>query len=314
MRSDGAAAMAAPRHRPYRQAGAAFQIGLRPMPPETWLETGPDHAAFMAAKRQRLAGLPPQFFRAMPESRAAQAELRDAVVAHLLAQHTEHFTRSGDVLEDRIDGSRHDLADAMPLALLGRILEEDFILFQTIDGQDLITAACNAYTSSGRIVSSVGRGMHFAHDPVPGLNEQLGPRIDRVLANVQVGTPVVRFNWFLTPISARLFPDGPHDANVAMVRKVAASLAGDHRRCGDRLWIRSERQTFMRLPQTMALAFGIHTYSDPLSSLADDRESLAALHKLLGDYTDERLSYSAMLDLRAPVLRWIEDRLAVTDG
>ena len=208
--------MAAPRHRPYRQAGAAFQIGLRPMPPETWLETGPDHAAFMAAKRQRLAGLPPQFFHAMPESRAAQAELRDAVVAHLLAQHTEHFTRSGDVLEDRIDGSRHDLADAMPLALLGRILEEDFILFQTIDGQDLITAACNAYTSSGRIVSSVGRGMHFAHDPVPGLNEQLGPRIDRVLANVQVGTPVVRFNWFLTPISARLFPDGPHDANVAI--------------------------------------------------------------------------------------------------
>ena len=73
-------------------------------------------------------------------------------------------------------------------------------------------------------------------------------------------------------------------------------------------------RAFMRLPQTMALAFGIHTYSDPLSSLADDRESLAALHKLLGDYTDERLSYSAMLDLRAPVLRWIEDRLAVTDG
>ncbi|MCX7345194.1 MAG: DUF3445 domain-containing protein [Alphaproteobacteria bacterium] len=209
------------------------------MPPETWLETGPDHVQFMAAKRQRLSGLPPQFYRAMPESRAAQAELRDAAVAHLLAQHTEHFIRSGDMLDDRIDGSRHDLADTVPLALLGRIIEEDFILFQTIDGQDLITAACNAYTSSGRIV---------------------------------------------------------------------------HRRCGDRLWIRSERQTFMRLPRTMALAFGIHTYSDPLSALADDRESLAALHKLLGDYTEERLSYSAMLGLRDPVRRWIEDRLAVADS
>ncbi|MGL4592409.1 MAG: heme-dependent oxidative N-demethylase subunit alpha family protein, partial [Aestuariivirga sp.] len=111
-----------------------------------------------------------------------------------------------------------------------------------------------------------------------------------------------------------LCPAGSHDANVAMARKVAASLADDHRRCGDCLWIRSERQTFMRLPQTMALAFGIHTYSDPLSSLANDRESLAALHRLLGAYTEERLSYSAMLDLRDPVLRWIEDRLAVTDG
>lgn len=314
MRSDGATVMAAPRHRPYRKAGAAFQIGLRPMPPETWLETGPDHVQFMAAKRQRLSGLPPQFYRAMPESRAGQAELRDAVVAHLLAQHTEHFIRSGDMLEDRIDGSRHDLADIVPLALLGRIIEEDFILFQTIGGQDLITAACNAYTSSGRIVSSVGSGMHFAHDPVPGLNEQLGPRIDRVLANVHVGTPVVRFNLFLTPISARLFPEGSHEANVATARQTAASLADDHRRCGDRLWIRSERQTFMRLPQTMALAFGIHTYSDPLSALADDRESLAALHKLLGDYTEERLSYSAMLGLRDPVRRWIEDRLAIADS
>ena len=304
----------APRHRPYRQAGAAFQIGLRPMPPESWLETGPDHVAFMAARRQRLAGLPQQYFRALPESQAAQAELRDAVVGHLLAQHTEHFVRSGEFLEDRIDGSRHDLADAVPLGLLGRILEEDFILFQTVDGQDLITAACNAYTSSGRIVSSVGSGMHFAHDPVPGLNDQLGPRIDRVLANVQVGTPVVRFNWFLTPISARLFPEGSHDANVAMARRTAARLADDHRRCGELLWVRSERQTFLRLPQTMALAFGIHTYSDPLSSLADDRESLLALHRLLGEYSEARLAYSAMLELRDPVRRWIEDRLAEGDS
>jgi hypothetical protein len=306
--------MAPPRHRPYRQAGAAFQIGLRPMPPETWLETGPDHVAFMAAKRERLAGLPPLFFRALPESQGSQHELRDAVVTHLLDQHAEHFVRCGGILEDRIDGSRHDLADAVPLALLGRILEEDFILFQKVDGQDLITAACNAYTSSGRIVSSVGSGMHFAHDPVPGLNDQLGPRIDRVLANVQVGTPVVRFNWFLTPISARLFPEVSHEANVAMARKAAAMLAGDHRRCGDLLWIRSERQTFLRLPQTMALAFGIHTYSDPLACLSDDRESLLALHRLLGDYSETRLAYSAMLELRDPVRRWIEDRLAERDS
>jgi hypothetical protein len=280
------------------------------MAPDSWLETGPDHLAFMAAKRQRLDGLPPLFFSAMDVSRSAQHELCEAVVAHLVAQHAASFRREGNSLRDLIDGSLHDLADEPPLALLGRMLEEDFILFQRVDGRDRISAACNAYTSSGRIVSSVGRDMTFAHEPVPGLNEQLGARIDRVLANVQVGAPVVRYNWFLTPIASRLFPEGSHEANVAAAQDTAKALAADPSLCGVRLWIRSERQTFLRLPNTQALAFGIHTYSDPLSSLAADRESLQALQRLLSEYTEDRLRYSAMLEIRDPVLRWIDDRLA----
>lgn len=299
-----------PRHRPYREAGAAFQIGLRPMDPAAWLETGPDHADFMAAKRARLTGLPPLFFAALPESLPAQAELRDTALAYLLARHADVFCRAGGVIYDRIDGSRHDLAAQPPLAMLGDLLEEDFILIQRVAGSDLIVAACNAYTSSGRIVGSVGRHMSYAHGPVPGLNRQLGARIDRVLANVQIGSPVVRFNWFLTPIAARLFPEGSHDANVAAAAAVAAALNADAACCGDLLWLRSERQTFLRLPQTGALAFGIHTYSDPLSAVASDAVSLSALHRLLGDYDEDRLRYSAMLEIRDPVRRWIESRIA----
>ena len=59
-----------------------------------------------------------------------------------------------------------------------------------------------------------------------------------------------------------------------------------------------------------ALAFGIHTYSDPLATIAGDAESLGALHRLLGSYSDERLAYGGMLATRGPILRWIEDRLA----
>jgi dimethylamine monooxygenase subunit A len=303
--------MGLPRHRPFRTARAAFEIGLKPMPLEAWLETGPDHAVFMAAKRARLEGLPPLFYGALASSRPAQAELLALVTAYLVEQHGGAFTVEQGWLHDHIDGTRHELSHTEPLETLGRILEEDFILIDKVDGADIITAASNAYTTSGRIVSSVGRSMRFAHEFVPGLNDQLGARIDRVLANVQATGPVVRFNWVLTSIADRLFPEGSHDANVAASARTAAALEEDFRRTGDCLWIRAERQTFVRLPETKALAFGIHTYSHPLSSLHDDAESLGALHRVIGEYAEDRLRYSAMLAIKAPIMRWLEYRLAL---
>ena len=76
------------------------------------------------------------------------------------------------------------------------------------------------------------------------------------------------------------------------------------------LWLRVEQQSFVRLPETGALAFGIHTYSDPLSAIAADRQSLAAMHRLLGQYSRDRLAYGGMLGTQPAIMRWIEDRLA----
>lgn len=303
--------MGLPRHRPFRTARAIFEIGLKPMPLETWLETGPDHGAFMKAKRARLRGLPPLFYGALPSSRPAQTELLALAIGHLLKDHGGNFTREQGHLHDHIDGSVHELSADEPLEILGRVLEEDFILIEKVDGADIISAASNAYTTSGRIVSSVGRSMRFAHEFVPGLNDQLGARIDRVLANVQTTAPVVRFNWVLTSIADRLFPEGSHDANVEGSERLVAVLEANYRLVPDRLWVRVERQTFVRLPETGALAFGIHTYSHPLSSLGDDRESLSALYRLIGEYSEDRLRYSAMLAIKAPIMRWLEESMAV---
>ncbi len=300
-----------PRYRPYRDAGAIFQIGLKPMIESEWLDTGPDHAEFMAAKRERLRGRPPLYYRSLPDSLDIQSELRDRVVSHLLAHHGDSFALDGGRMTDRGDGSTHDLmASGMePLEVAANFVEEDFILFERRGDADIIVAASNAYTSSGRIVSCVGRDMRYAHDPVPGLNEQLASRIDRVIAKIRKDGPVVRFNWFITAIADRLFPVGWHDANVAAAEKLAASLDEDFRICGHSLWLRVERQTFLRLPRTGALAFGIHTYSDPLSSIAGDAGSVQALRGLIADYSEERLRYGAMWAIRKPLLQWFDSQL-----
>ena len=282
------------------------------MDPAQWLAIGPDHGSFLREKRSRLKVNPLPFYRTTPGSLPAQMELRDRIVADLLAQHADVFSMADGRLVDRVEGTAHefDTPGVEPLAAISQFLEEDFILLQQVDGQDLITAASNAYSSSGRIVSSVGRSIPWAHKFVPTLNDQLGPRIDRVLGNIKVDAPVERFNWLLTPIASRLFPEDPHAANTAAVDSINLALANDPSRAGDILWIRVERQTLLRLPESGALAFSIYTYSDPLSSIAGDRESLAAMHGLIGSYSEERMNYAAMAPIRGPVLKWLESRFA----
>ena len=300
-----------PLHRPYLSSGVLFQIGTRPMEPAQWLAIGPDHGAFLREKRARLSANPLPFYRTTPGSLAAQSELRERVVADLLAHHGDVFTMVDGRLVDRVEGTVHDLDNPAlePLAQISQFLEEDFILLQQVDGHEQITAASNAYSSSGRIVSSVGRSIPWAHKFVPTLNDQLGSRIDRVLGNIKTDAPVERFNWLLTPIASRLFPEDPHAANAAAVGKIHEALADDPARAGDLLWIRVERQTLLRLPETGALAFSIYTYSDPLSSLAGDSESLAAMQRLIGGYSEDRMQYAAMAPIRGAILKWLESRL-----
>ena len=300
-----------PLHRPYLSSGALFQIGTRPMDPTQWLDIGPDHGPFLREKQARLKANSLPFYRTTPGSLPAQTELRDRVVAHLLTQHADVFTMAEGRLLDHVEGTSHalDSPGVEPLAAISQFLEEDFILLQQVDGQDQITAASNAYSSSGRIVASVECSITFAHKFVPTLNDQLGPRIDRVLGNIKVDAPVERFNWLLTPIASRLFPENPHAANMAAVSNINASLTDDPSRVGEVLWIRVERQTLLRLPESGALAFSIYTYSDPLSSIAGDRESLVAMHRLIGSYSEDRMNYAAMAPIRAPLLKWLESQL-----
>lgn len=310
MADQRSATASTPRHRPYRSASAIFQIGLAPFQIGDWIEVGPDYVAFMAEKRARLAAADTRlFYRTLPDSMPAQIELQEVLIEHLLEHHAAAFQRlDGGGILTRLDGLTHapSVPGLEPLAFLSRLVEEDLILVEERDGRDVITAASNAYTSSGRIVSSVGRHMDFAHHLVPGLNQTLGPRIDRILANIRQGIPVERFNWMITPIAARLFPEHSHTAMAAASAEVAKRLAGDPGLSPELLWLRVERQTLVRLPRTGARAFSIFTYSDPLGSIAGDRDSLAAIHRLLGELGPERLGYAAMTEIATPVRSWIE--------
>ncbi len=309
MKSGDNAAVDGPLYRPYRWAAADFQLGLRPIRPENWILIGAGHAEMMRQKCERLANHGHCYYRTLPTSLPAQRELRERIVAHLAADHPRSFEKSGSVVRSRITRQTLDLDDdsTEPLLQVSYLIEEDFMLLEEIGGTIQITAASNAYSSSGRLVGSVGHDVEWAHEPVPQLTRKLGGKINRVLGNIHAATPCERFNWQITPLATVFFPhDDPHAANAAAMREVLVELRRDPARAGEFLWIRVERQTFRRLPDSNAVAFSLHTYSDPLSSMQPDVESVRAIWALLNNYSEERWKYSEMDIVREPLMTWLE--------
>ncbi len=309
MPSSSQAAPDKPLYRPYRWATADFQLGLRPMRPEAWILVGAEHADMMQQKRERLDRHREFYYGSLPDSLPAQRELRQRVTAHLLADHPDSFERRGSWVLSRVTGQAIDLDDDSnePLLQLSYLIEEDFMLLDQAQGSIRIIAASNAYSSSGRLVAAVGHGMEWAHERVPQLTSELGPRIERVLGSIHANAPAERFNWQVTPLATVFFPHGdPHAANAAAMHEVLAELRRDPARAGDLLWMRVERQTLRRLPDSGAVAFSLHTYSDSLSCLEQDPDSIRAILALLEGYSEERWQYSEMDIVREPLMAWLE--------
>jgi hypothetical protein len=259
----------------------------------------------MREKRLRL-GHRDRFYCALPGSLGAQRELCRRVVEHLLRDHAACFELDGRTLTSRLDSTQVMLDADEPLWQLSQLVEEDFMLLEEVDGTLVITAASNAYSSSGRLVAAVGRDVSWAHIPVPTLTARLGSRIDRVLASVHASTPCERFNWAVTPIATLFFPhENPHQVNAEAMHGVLSQLREHPERCGELLHVRVERQTLTRLPESHAVAFSLHTYSDPLSSMKSDPEAARAMLGLLEAYSAERWHYSEMDIVREPLLAYL---------
>lgn len=309
MQPDTARAVDTPSYRPYRWASADFQLGLRRIRPESWILIGPEHEDMMRQKRARLDEYQSFYYGSLPNSLPAQRELRERVTTHLVADHPQSFDRSGSVIRSLITGQTLDLDDKStePLLQLSYLVEEDFMLLDEVGGTPQITAASNSYSTSGRLVASVGHDVAWAHEPVPRLTDKLGVRINQVLGSIHAAIPCERFNWQLTPMATVFFPhDDPHAANAAAMHAVVETLRHDPGRAGELLWIRVERQTLSRLPDSNAVAFSLHTYSDPLSSVQSDAESIRAILALLKNYSEERWKYSEMDIVREPLMAWLE--------
>ena len=139
---------------------------------------------------------------------------------------------------------------------------EDLCLLTRSDDEDqyrLIGAAV-AWPTDWHPADKIGLPLRALHAPIAGYEEQLSTGVDRFMDILQPGQIFGRCNWFIAPTGERRWiADRP-------AGEAFAHVTADN--AGDTLFVRSERQTLRRLPQTGAILFAIGVYVAPLGSLS----------------------------------------------
>ena len=143
----------------------------------------------------------------------------------------------------RPDGVRVRIDRGDPMGTLGHLVQEDLCVMEKRGQQHVLTAAVLCFPASWRLADKIGRPLLAIHDPVPEY-PAIAARVQRLFDGVQPGRPLWRFN------ALRYGDPALHQPRS----RVTPGETADHP------YLRSERQCVLRLPETRACVFSIHTY------------------------------------------------------
>lgn len=224
---------------PYDPTQPAALPGISPLAMEDWLKPDDVALAQIAERDRLLRDQREEVLYLEPDAMPAARELLELVLNHLWGGVPSQVQRADGVVV------RVDMAD--PLGTLGRITQQDFCILQKSAAEHVLTGAVVCFPASWMLSEKAGRSLLGIHDPVAEYQKDIARRVQRLFDGVQPGRPLWRFNslWYR---DATLFQPRRTDA-----RRAPEGAAGAP-------FLRSEHQSILRLPQSKAVVFAIHTY------------------------------------------------------
>ncbi len=235
--------------------------GVLPLDGDHWLRVDDAFSGQMAVRDALLAATPALVHDLRPEGRTAAAELYALILSHLATQ-PGYVMGTADAL--RPDGVRVPLDPAQPLLTLGRLVQEDLCILQSQGDEHVLTGAILCFPASWTLAQKIGRPLTGIHDPVTSYDDRIATSVQRMFNAIRVEQPLWRSNSLLYD-DATLHQ--PRTEGARRPRPVAKT------------YVRSERQCLLRLPETRAVVFTIHTYVVLRSPLSREAEAaVLALH------------------------------------
>lgn len=228
--------------------------GLQPVKPGEWLQRDDAFEGQMAYRDKLLTERRAEVLAAEPEPDQAEHDLLAAVLTEIASD--PGYKRMGDTVV-RPDGVSVSLNAERPLVTAAKLVQEDFLLMQPVNGEYLLTSGVLCFPASWTLAQKHRRGMMTIHQPVDRYDENIGKRVDRVFAMLQPDQAVWRANLLCY-----------NDPNLFQPR------LEHERRPFDRskpTWVRVERQSLKRLGDTRAIVFSIHTWLVPLERLTPEQ-------------------------------------------
>jgi hypothetical protein len=254
-----------------------------------------------------------------PSSAEAQRELLDAVIDNLRRYHADRYSFTPDSVLVKQTGDEYCVSayrTTRPLALVARLVQDDFILMQKREGAWRFVAgvACFCLTEIGlrgeKGFLHLGSSLERIHKPVPNFFEHMLSTVSRIFDSLNEGQIYWRSNWILgekeeiTPYEAAILGKPPPAASACsfgrrkgmseeeVLRTPVTSCS--EAACAEDLDLRVEYQTIRKLPRTSTVVFSVHTYVNPLASVRNAPRAAQMMLRGISDMTEETLKYRDM--------------------
>lgn len=245
-----------------------FRLTLRRGEPGEFFAPTKDTKEILAERKTALATVPENYAVMPPEGRDAWQEF---------VATAERWT-SREIASDPV--------------VAGAQLEPDVVLLcRDARGTFRVAGGVVVFPSDWSLPEKIGLTLLEVHGVVPGLNQAIGPAIDRYLEKIKPGFSAGRPNWGLAATGAW---------NLHPATKPPSLVAGT---APDQMWLRVERQILTPLPQTGAMLFGIRIERIRLDEVLADPDTKRRFHRAITTMPPEVAAYKGLSEVLPDLLK-----------
>ena len=292
-------------HTPYDGSRKAFSVGLAPLDLTEWIEPDAHLATTLAERAALIRDKRDIVLCEEPDTRVAQRETLELLVEHLTARFPEQYRLEGRRLTVAATGQTFDLdADSeAPLVVAGQIVSDDLVLLRKSEAGYRLVAAVLCFPSAWSLTEKFGQSLDELHRAVPGYESKLARVMNRIFENLKVDQPVWRVNWSIYPDDERHHPES---------KERPRHWFEDPAHLAPEAFVRVERQTLRRLPESGDMLFTIRIHVDPFLAFRrhpEGRTLAASLREQILGLDADQLAYKGLTEHRDAVAAALE-RLA----
>lgn len=230
----------------------------------------------------------------LPQVQGACTELMEHLSDWLPARYPSLFTRiDADTIDNLVTHARLSLVDESgarkagnaAMEVVSQLVQDDYLIShpnEKNDGTWMCAGGLVCFPGFYLISHKIGQSLYDAHTVVPQFNEKILKSVERSLTRMHPSQPIERTSWEIVDSPDHLFwaalagplPTAP-GRNGAVAKpmfpahvtgRTAAMAAAEDP--GD-LVLRLDHQTFVKMPKSGSVFFGVHPMRRRLRDLED---------------------------------------------
>ena len=270
-----------PIYLPEKEQTSVLRLGFENCSADDWIFSANDLNVFQRHKTELGISRGEECFAQTQGSVAAQCEFHNFLLRHLLTKPKSGYSRAGKQLIHNQEKLTWEIA-GKNLWQASLWVPEDLCLLEKKENGYVMTAASVCSPSNWILQEKIGQTVDFIHDPVPDYNKLLSERVNRFLEGLPSGRVLLRYNWSIQSDN-ELFWRDDLNPNSGIVNSSNPNL----------YW-RIERQTFVRLPASGAIVFGIRVFLHSFDSLRNIEGFHQSIEQLFTQLPETQKCYKGL--------------------